>query len=260
MTLHDEYARRTPIEVAFPKSEELADFLERARSEGTARGVDLTDLHHFMSIGSVAAAANRLTGGAADEADRVRLGALLYQAHHFMGAGAPLFVLTGAAARYLTDGEHAGPVAPPTPAGYLQLPQHLFWSPGGEGDRPESVDGLFWTVTPRGGLQTLVVADLRDEGDGFSVLPMPEAPLADAESWLSVRVRGDEVDFASGIPGADIDGLLAFHQAGEVLKLLARFFALAGGAPGEVRQGAHPGPADGPAPSAFPYRRVTLDA
>ena len=148
---------------------------------------------------------------------------------------------------------------PPAPVGYVQLPRHLLWVRGDDGV-PASVDGIFWHTLATGALSALVATGVRGDGSGFDVLPLPEAPLADATAWLDVDGRGDGSDFSTDIPGAEIDSLLEVRTAGEVLKLLARFFAYVERVPEAGRSSApHEGPTD-PRPSRIPYVSVSLTA
>ncbi len=79
---------------------------------------------------------------------------------------------------------------------------------------------------------------MRPDRPGVGVIPLPEAPSRDASTWLQAQVRADgqDPDFTSSIPGADMDGLYGIHAAGEPLKLLARFFALLDAEPGRVER------------------------
>jgi hypothetical protein len=221
-----------------------------------------------------------------------RYGALVYHAVHFMRAGCPLFLLTTHAARYLVEGSPEGDPEPPAPAGYLQLPQHLFWAETAEAtaagaaaadvaaaeaaaaearaagpdvggkQAPESIDGIFWTATESGVLHTMLVTGVRPDRPGLGVIPLPEAPLADASAWIAADVRADGEDFSATLPGSEHDRLLSFRAAGEALKLLARFFAYVGAVPSALERkeapsvdGGHPAPRA----SGLAYARVVLD-
>lgn len=70
MTLHDEYARLTPFELAFPDGERLRALGVEVDEEAAARGVDATDPHAFLTLGAVGAVVRRLRGAdAPPEAD-----------------------------------------------------------------------------------------------------------------------------------------------------------------------------------------------
>lgn len=272
MSLHDEYARLTPLEVAFPDRTVLAALSERVARETEEQGADDTLLETFVRTEAVVDLVRRLQGpGTALEAS-YPLAALVYQCVHLLRAGAPLYLLRTRVVRRLTRRDAAdersrgaaprpaGAVEPPAPAGYLQLPQHLVWTQAGSSGRgtPESVDGVFWTVTSSGMLNALSVTGLLPDRPGFGALPLPAAPLSDAPGWLHAEVRASGDDFASRLPGGEIDALYSVETAGEVLKLLARFFALARNDPGgfEARE---PEPSGAPRPSTLPYTRVSLE-
>jgi hypothetical protein len=155
------------------------------------------------------------------------------------------------------EGAVAAEPRPPEPAGYLQLPQHLVWMGGADGAAPESVDGIFWVASKAGALNALPITGVLPDGPGFRALPLPEAPLRDAPAWLDTDVRVDGEDFSSALPGHELDGLYAVETAGEVLKLLARFFAYLWAAPQAREPGAAPGHGSpGPRASKLPYTHV----
>ena len=149
---------------------------------------------------------------------------------------------------------------PPESAGYVQLPQHLFWMDGSEGKAPESVDGLFWFVPKTDVIHVLPITGVLLDQPGFTALALPEAPLGDAQQWLDADMRGTGTDYASSLPGHDLDRLYSVESAGEVLKLLARFFAYLESTPAAREDvaggGRHESPRKGPRPSALPYARV----
>jgi hypothetical protein len=261
MSLHDAYARTTPFEIAFPDRERFDALVSSVAAEAAERGMDPTVPDAFVAFASVGAFLAELHGDEAPRVALLELGALTFHAVQFVRAGCPLFLLEAAASRQLVDMPPSGRPAPPAPSGYVQLPQHLFWTRGVEGGAPESVDGMFWTVTSEGRLHVLPIVGLRPDRPGFGALSLPDAPLAHAEGWVSADIRERGGDYTSTLPGAELDGLYAIESAGEVLKLLARFFVRAGAtnyaleAPGaaEVRT-------NGPKPSALPYTRVRSGA
>jgi hypothetical protein len=284
MSLHDDYARRTPIEMAFPDGTVLEELSAEVAREAESRRVDDTLPEAFMTMVAVGECAQRLRGPDAPPEATYPFALLLYHSVHFRRAGSRLHLLDTPAVRLLVSRvPDGGDVRPPAPAGYLQLPQHLMWTRGvrpevrpADGAPPESVDGIFWAVTRSGMLQALPVSGLLPDRPGFGALPLPPAPLADARMWLDTDVREAGDDFASTLPGAELDGLYEVQSAGEVLKLLARFFVLIGGGRAhlEARPGmgpaepvaAHPttgrragqGASGAPPPSALSYTRVSL--
>ena len=261
MSLHDGYARVTPYELAFRGRANADALVEAIEEERSGRGADPEDPHAFVTMGAVGAFVSELEGPDAPPGSIHQYGALAFHGVHFTRAECPLYVLSTHVARYLVSGATEGVAEPPTPAGYLQLPQHLFWADAGTGV-PESVDGMFWSATKRGLLHTLMITGMRPDRPGLGVVPLPEAPLQDVGLWLDADVRGDGSDFVSPLPGSDMDGLHSFVAAGEILKLLARFFAYVRTVPGGLERVGAPAdaPAGDPEPSVLPFTRVTLDA
>jgi hypothetical protein len=259
MSLHDDYARITPYELAFGEPERADELVRAVEEEAAGRGADPDAPHAFVTMGAVEAFVRELAGTDAPAGAVHRYGALAFHAFHFTRAQRPVYLLDTHAARLLVEGAPEGEPIAPAPAGYLQLPRHLVWAPG-EDDTPESVDGLFWTATGAGALHVLLATGLRPDRGGFGIVPLPEAPLAEAATWLGVDARGDGGDFASSMPGGEIDALYEVRTSGEILKLLGRFFAYAESVP-EALQGPEPeeGAGEGgPQPSRLPFTRVTL--
>ena len=297
MRLHDEYARRTPFEIAFPDRAVVERISAEVAAEARPRAADDSLLETFITTTAVGEQVRRLRGADAPLESGYPFAALLYHAVHFLRAGCPLYLLGTRVTRWLVGtewargGSAAGADAPvpPTAAGYLQLPQHLVWTDAapvgearaGEGaahgaagsaparPAPESLDGLFWTVGGSAMLNVLPVAGLLPHRPGFGALPLPPVPLVDARIWLDATVRSSGDDFESTLPGGELDRLYSVRVAGEVLKLLARFFAVVGdgggGAPRGVQleaRGPHTGPhrdvGGAPRSSGLPYTRVSL--
>ena len=258
MSLHDAYARITPYELAFRDRSTAEDLVAQIDDEAAGSGADPHDPHAFLTMGSVGAFIRGLEEPGAPPGSVYHLGALVYHGVHFTRAGCPLYLLTTAAARHLVEGSPDGSPEPTTPAGYLQLPQHLFWAENTEAT-PESVDGLFWTVTDAGVLHSMIVTGMRADRPGLDVIPLPEALLPEAETWLTAQLREDGRDFASTLPGSELDALYSFQTAGEVLKLLARFFAYVERTPAVLQPMDSTRSDEGPAPSMLHFGRVTLD-
>ncbi len=253
MSLHDDYARMTPFELAFPDRERL-----QALSDALVeQGVDASAPGAFLSAPSVVAFVRGLAGPEAPSAAVHHFGMLTFHAVHFLRAGCPLYLLEAPVARELVATAPQGAPDLPSRAGYLQLPQHLFWADGLEEDAPESLDGAFWTASDSGDLHVLTVSGLRPDRPGFAALALPEAPLADAPLWMSAQVRDSQEDYRSSLPGADLDRLYAVETAGELLKLIARFFAYAAASPDSLAPGTpSKDEAASPRPSGLPYTLV----
>ncbi|NNF13700.1 MAG: hypothetical protein HKN72_10765 [Gemmatimonadetes bacterium] len=266
MSLHDDYARLTPFELAFPTDEQAAALVRAVVEEASARGVDPTALGEFLTLGSVEAFVRDTADAAADPTVLHRHGPLVYHAIRFAEEGRRLYLLTSHVARYLAEGRPDGEPKLPAPAGYVQLPQHLVWTRA-TADAPESVDGVFWSVAPNDLVHFLLVTGLRPDRPGVGVVAIPEGPVRDAGEWLDIEAREEGPDFATDLPGAEIDGLYEIQSAGEVFKLMARCFAYLDGMPDAVERGEPPAVADEgspgagpPKPSRLDFSRVTLGA
>lgn len=257
MSLHDEYARVTPFELAFRGDEQVDALVRAVEEEARGRGVDAADLGGFLTLGSVEAFVREMAGDEADAAALHRFGPLAYHAVRFAAAGRSLYVLTTHAARYLVEGPPGGSPALPSDAGYLQLPQHLVWTRAA-GDAPESVDGIFWSVAPGDRIYSLIVTGIRPDRPGVGVVPLPDAPLGDAPKWIELKARESGEDFATDLPGAEIDALYEIQSAGEIFKLLGRFFAYVDATPEAVELCSAAEGASGPEPSRLDFARVTL--
>lgn len=270
MAIHDDYARITPYELALPDPDFAEEAFGRIRDAVDERSVARDDPGRFVAVPEVAEILEELKDPREDAEDGHQHGLLLYHAFHFREAGRPLYLLGTHAARYLVESdpvpEDDEPVAPPEPAGYVQLPRNLFWTRPG-GDRPpEPVDGFFWTRTGEDRLAVIVVAGIREDRPGLSVVPLPPVPLADSPEWLRVRVREEGRDFESTLPGGEIDRLYSLEAMGEVLKLVARIFRHLEDVPGvvEAREPPSPDVAEeaeyAPRPTTLAYRRVGLES
>jgi len=254
----------TPFEIAFPDEGRVGALADAVIEEASSRRVDPELPGIFITLGAVDDFIGELRAPDKSEGGVLQYGPLVFQAVHFLRAGKPLYLLETPVARQLVKQAPTAHPSPPAPAGYLQLPQHLFWMGGAEGGPPESLDGLFWFVSGPDTTHVLPITGVLPDRPGFRAVPLPEAPLADAPQWLSTDMRGAGIDYETSLPGHDLDGLYAVETAGEVLKLLARFFAYLEGAPAAGE--AIPAPQEprdastGPVASALPYTRVALVA
>lgn len=258
MSLHDGYARQTPYELAFPDPVEAEGLFRVMAEEASAREVDTGDFSRFAMLGTVGSCIRELRGDEGPAAAVLEYASLVFHAFHFAGAGRRIDLVSTAAARWLVEASPPGVVSEaPTRSGYLQLPQHLFWTALTPGDPPQSVDGLFWTLGREDLLHVLVALSLRPDR-GLLVVPLPPAPWRDRGGWMEGTMREEGDDFSSSLPGAELDGLYAFESAGEVLKLLARVLTRVEASPPSAVSPAPVG--EGPKPSALPYFRVEPDA
>ncbi len=106
-------------------------------------------------------------------------------------------------------------------AGYLQLPQRLAWAEAPIFSAPESVDGFFWAATQAGVFHAAAVAGMRRDRPGYGVVPVPPQQLASLSGWTDGPARDGGAEFATDLPGAEMDGLVGIRTPAEVMKLLA---------------------------------------
>lgn len=263
MPVHDRYARITPFELLIPEAGFADDRFPLIQAEAEQRGADLSDQGRFPLLSEAGLVLREIRG----EGDDPRLiqhhGALLFHAFHFWRQGCPLFLLGTEVARYLLEaGSRAEGWTPslPAPAGYVQLPQHLFWLGGGEGKPPESLDGFFWSAPGGEEVSLLVGMGIRRDRPGLSVIPLPTLPLSAAGQWASMTVRPDGADFQSSLPGAEVEHLYEVRSGAEAVKLAMRIFWYLDTFPGSVEDGVPGGAQNGePRPSGLAYRRIILE-
>jgi hypothetical protein len=258
MPPHDAYARQTPYELSFPNLDWARDAFIAVREESDVRGVDRTDPALFILLGSVGRMLQEIRPDDEDPERIHPLGMLLYHAFHFWEAGERVWLLETPVVRSLIESAPATAWGGgmPASAGYVQLPQHLVWMEG-EQQRPESVDGYFWSSPVGDEIHVLLAAGVLGDQPGFSVVPLPPASLERAEEWADHPGTEGSAEFTSRMPGAEMGRLYRVGTPGEVLKLVSRVFAFlhqGNGEPGE--QPAADGSA--PRPSRLPYQRVGL--
>jgi hypothetical protein len=261
MTLHDSYARFTPYELAFPNLDRLEELILGVEEEAKNQGVDLSDLNTFFAMGHVDAFVREIQGPDVLPETIYQYVTLVFHAVHFNQAGCPIYLLSENMARDLLENHRGGQPTPLECSGYIQLPQHLLWMSGADSGPPESIDGIFWVLSNRGTLHSLLIAGLRPDRPGFVIVSVPGAPISEASDWVKAVVRDGMDDFSSQLPGGELDQLHALETSGEVLKLLTRFFAYVSAVPGAVEM-VSPNTSDqaDPVPSALPFFRVTQNA
>jgi hypothetical protein len=270
MPIHDAFPRVTPYELLLPQENFADEWFPRIKAEAEERGVPGNDPQTFALLSEVGAVLRTIRGEDDDPQSIHQTGILLFHAYHFWQEGLPFFLLQTEAARFLVNsGPEAGAwtASLPGPAGYLQVPQHLFWV-GGEEGHAESVDGFFWSAPDGENLSLLIVMGIRRDRPGYAVVPLPTVPLAAGGEWASTRVRAEGEDFVSILPGADQEHLFSIQQGAEALKLAMRLFWYLDTFPGSVSavEGGESagqeagGPEEsGPRPSSLPARRVVLE-
>jgi hypothetical protein len=276
MTGRDDWARLTPYEVGIPGREFADENFRTIREEAESRGVDDTDPGAFIMLGQVGRVLREIQGEEDRGGEAVqRFGSFLFHAYHFHRAGEPLILMQTDVARYLVEGSPApegwaGQL--PEPAGYLQLPRHLFWSRQGAGeaasegaDPAEPVDGIFWARSVGDTVSLLVAMGVRGDRPGISVVALPPLPLGQAPLWTGEPVREEGRDFETTLPGGDLDRLYSVETLGEALKLWALAMWYTQGVPGVLGEGERsprtgdlPDDHGGPVPSILPFRRMRL--
>ena len=258
MTLHDSYARFTPYELAFPALDRLEELIVRIAEEANNQNLDLSDLNTFLALGAVDTFVREIRESSAPPKTVYQYITLVFHAVHFHQAGCPIYLLSENMTRDLVKKHQGGQPTPPESSGYMQLPQHLFWISDADSSSPESIDGIFWVLSSHETLYSLLIAGLRPERSGFTIVPVPEAPVSDVSSWVEAVIRNGMDDFSSQLPGSELDQLHALETSGEVLKLLARFFAYVSSMQ-DISEMVNPGTGDqmDPVPSALPYYRIT---
>jgi hypothetical protein len=269
MTGRDAWARLTPYEVGIPGREFADENFRAIRDEAEIRGSDDRDPGAFLMLGQVGRVLREIQG----EEDRggealQRFGAFLFHAYHFHRAGEPLLLMETGVARYLVEGspdpdEWDGSLG--EPAGYLQLPRHLFWSRSRDDAPAEPVDGIFWARSSGETVSLLVAMGVRRDRPGISVVPLPPVPLAQAPTWTTTSVRGEGRDFETTLPGGELDRLYSVETLGEALKLWALAMWYVGAIPGVLGEEERspraqdlPEEHDGPVPSLLPFCRLGL--
>ena len=267
MPIHDAYPRGTPYELLLPEEEFADKWFPRIQAEAEEREITVHDPQAFALLSEVGAALRMIRGEDEDPQSIHQTGILLFHAYHFWKEGLPFFLLQTEATRYLVGTGPKGGTwdgAVPGPAGYLQLPQHLFWVGGGEG-HAESVDGFFWSSPDGENLSLLVIMGIRRDRPGYAVVPLPTLPLTTAGEWAATRVRTETEDFSSSLPGAEQEHLYSIEAGAEAVKLAMRVFWYLDSFPGAVtgdqpieHGGAEESEGEGPTGSGLPARRVVL--
>ena len=230
MSVHDAWARLTPYELSFPDLAFARGHFAAIREEAGARQTDLHDAAAFVMLAASGQALREIRGPDDDPALIRQYGSLLYHAFHFHAAGEPLWLVRVPALRALLGGAPDAPDAPDAAgwvpalepaAGYAQLPQHMVWVRSSGDDPPESLDGFFWARSGAGRFDLLLALGMRGDRPGLSVVPLADLPVADAAEWVTSAMREGGGDFASSLPGSELEGLYELRSGGEALKLAA---------------------------------------
>lgn len=227
--------RATPYDLVFGAGPFESERFPEIRDEGRARGVRATDPDAFVQLQAVGRLLRELTPDDAPGSAVLEVGRLLFHAYHFWLFGKHVLIVDEPLARRLLA---APPIvgewqlAPPQPAGYLQLPRNLLWARAQPDAPPEPVDGLFWAmigeadaaVPPYPRLDALLALGLRADRPGLTVVDV-STPLGDLPGhFADARGRDQGADFANVLPGGELAGLFALVSRLEALKLLSLCF------------------------------------
>jgi len=204
------------------------------RAEAEARGVVTEIPERFLLLASVGALLQELIPEDAGVEEFARHGALLYQAYHFWRHGKVTYRVTEGEARGVIERATSSErwcCDPPGPAGYLELPRHLFWARIEEGATPEPVAGFFWTVAEPGDaaapgrrLHLLLALGVFPGRPGFSTIGLEVAPDLLPEPAAAAREEPERAEFANILPGGELHGWYGLLTELEVIKLVSRTF------------------------------------
>lgn len=219
--------RTTPIHLLFPEGAIDRARFETVRADAEGAGQDPWNPLAVSALPSVASWLSEIRQGGEDPHTVHAYSALVYYAMHAISSDGSLWAVDESVGRSLAD-DGAGSVewseAPPTAAGYLQLPPNVYWvqteAEGGEGFA-EPVDGIFW-ANQDDGLWVMLAAGLREGRPGFSAIALDRVPSRDTALWADGNMRAEGPDFETTLPGGDLAGFMSLATSGEVLKLLAR--------------------------------------
>jgi len=233
-------ARLTPWEVAFGPERYGAEVFPAIRRAAHDLGARASVLDAFMMMEAVRLHLHELIAGdvpTEPPADALlEYGALLFHGFRFWSHDRSLYLLTDDLARSLFDaalplGEWQ--LAPPVPAGYVQLPRHLLWARVATDVPAEPIDGFFWSVAgthaddeaPWQRLDLLLALGMRPDRPGFSIIDVTTAlPAPPPGHFGDVSARAGGDDFSNILPGGEMTGLYGVTSVAEALKLASRTF------------------------------------
>lgn len=229
-------ARFTPYEMAFSPPEYEDQLFPGISAELLATGGQEPDPDGFLRLATVGRALQAIEDADATlPADAIREHArLLFQGFRFWVAEKPLWALDEPVTRGLLTSTTAlgdWSFTAPTRAGYLQLARHVVWAQTTVDAPAEPVDGMFWAISETGDgqagqrLDTVLVLGMHPDRPGFSAVDVTGwLPAATPGHWGDIKVRADEPDFTSVLPGGDLGSLFSVTSGEEVMKLLSRAF------------------------------------
>ncbi len=235
--------RRSPYHLVFGADSMDDTLFPPIAGEAEARDHPLDDPDRFPFLTSVGRLLQAIAGepSADDGGESFHQHArLIFHAFHFWRAGRREFELTADRVRPLLDrgldsldrgADDGMRPTPPAPAGYLRLPRNLLWAAPVPGQVPEPVDGFFWVVGSHGAglspLHLLMALGVRPDRAGFSVVTASGA-VEEAPEWAAMEARPGGRDFATTLPGGDLDRLHSIETTAELLKLASLCFLALG--------------------------------
>lgn len=227
--------RAHPYELVFGLPEFEQDTFPGIRAEAEARDVDVRDEQRFLMLENVGELMRSLLPADATRPATTQFAAIVTHAYHYWLAGKPTFSVDEEATRSLLGESQsigAWDMAPPAPAGYVQLPRNLVFARIEEEAHAEAVDGFFFimpgvddpAVPPYQRLAVLLILGLVANRAGFSVIHVSTTVTDDAPGHFGdARARESGSDFENVLPGGE-GRLFAVTNELEVLKLAARCF------------------------------------
>lgn len=226
--------RLTPYELVFsgPAFDESRFELLREQADAHAAVTPAT----LLMLSAASELLRELRPVDAPEADHhevvARTGALLFHAYRFWRHGRDVYAVDEDLLRRTLESREpigAWVFQVPAPAGYLQLPHHMFWARVADDVAPEPVDGFFWSAVepadPLLRLDLLLALGLRRGRPGVSLVDLAIED-ATAGHWADAQARPEGTDFENILPGGELRDYRALTNGTEVLKLASLCFWL----------------------------------
>ena len=261
MAVRDAYARFTPYELLLPDAGFPDRHFPGIGGEAAERGVDTGNPAAFLTLGAVQGALAELRGDDAGPEAAYDHGGVLYFAYHMWRTEGGVVLARRGTLRALLGGGGEADLRGGSSwtedlrgrAGYVQLPMHLVWVEEARNGPPESVDGFFWAGDGTGALHLALIAGMRGDRPGYAVVAVPPQPLEVLPGWVSGPAREDGADFATSLPGGELDGLLGIRTPAEVFRLAALVLGRMVRGPREMCEPRSSVAAGEPRPSALPF-------
>lgn len=228
------HERTHPYDLVFGAGEFESRIFPSIRDEAQERGVDVWDRGALLQLVTVGELLRSLLPPDSGATAFEQFSSVVVHAFHFWLSDKHTYTIDDATLRTLLSAEtHVGAwdMAPPFPAGYVQLPRNLLFARIDEGVAAEAVDGFFFTmpglndpaVPPFVELQVLLVLGLMPHREGFSIIDIVTPFPAELPGHFGdAQAREEGSDFANVLPGGE--RLFALTNRLEALKLVSRCF------------------------------------